>query len=188
MSLQNKIIGDLGGGEALDLVSAARKFSRELDIPPEHTGIFGFSHGAYETLRGMTLPEKVNGVAVDFHWGFGLAQSPMTNLISIMDHTNVPGWVTSLTGEDPRKNPEKWLERSPAVHAERVQGPIFIAHGVNDHRLEITQSQEMKKSLDEAGKPATLLEIEGQGHGFKGRDALIKFYSGQVEFFKNSVH
>ncbi|MBI4347602.1 MAG: prolyl oligopeptidase family serine peptidase, partial [Elusimicrobia bacterium] len=47
----DKMQGDLGGGEILDVVEAAKTFSEKLKIPSRHVGAFGGSHGGYATLR-----------------------------------------------------------------------------------------------------------------------------------------
>ena len=42
----------------------------------------------------------------------------------------------------------------------------------------------MYQRLKELNKPVSYLEIDGQGHGFKGREANLKYYKALFEFLE----
>ena len=99
------IRGDLGGAEILDVGAAAKWGQDALGIPPARTGAFGLSHGGYATMRLLTLPDTVNGTPVDFHFGFGISDAGISNLMRHAGNSNIRGWSVDLMGEDPDKDP-----------------------------------------------------------------------------------
>jgi dipeptidyl aminopeptidase/acylaminoacyl peptidase len=182
----DKMQGDLGGGEILDVVEAAKAVSRELKIPPEHVGAFGGSHGGYATLRALTLPDEVNGHRPGFHFGFGVSDFGIANLVRYVQATNIPGWITEMTAEDPVTHPEKWLSRSPETRACSAHGPLFLAHGANDKRVGVEESRAMHEALKKCGRTKDVyLELPGQGHGFKGTAVLTDYYRALFGFLSN---
>lgn len=179
----DKMQGDLGGGEILDVVEGARVFSNELGIPAAQTGAFGGSHGGYATLRALTLPEKVNGHKPGFKFGFGLSDYGISQLVRYVKNCNIPGWITDMTKEDPAKNPKKWLDRSPETRACAASGPLFLSHGTKDKRVGIEESRAMFEALRKCGRTRDVLyELPGQGHGYKGTGALIAYYHELFKF------
>jgi dipeptidyl aminopeptidase/acylaminoacyl peptidase len=181
----DKMQGDLGGGEILDVVEAAKAFSKELGIPPAQVGAFGGSHGGYATLRALTLPDEVNGHAPGFRFGFGLSDYGISDLVRYVKNCNIPGWITDMTREDPAKNPEKWLDRSPQTHACRASGPLFLSHGSNDKRVGIEESEAMMAALRKCGRTRDVFyKLPGQGHGYKGTPVLIDYYREMFKFLE----
>ena len=65
---------DLGGNETLDMIYVSRYVADKLNIPSQRVGVFGMSHGGYETMRLMTFPGEVNGYKAKFPFGFGIEQ------------------------------------------------------------------------------------------------------------------
>lgn len=182
----DKMQGDLGGGEILDVVEGAKEFSARLGIPPAQTGAFGGSHGGYAALRALTLPEKVNGREVGFRFGFGLSDYGISNLVRYVKNCNIPGWITDMTSEDPAKNPQKWLDRSPETGACRASGPLFLSHGTNDKRVDVEESKAMLAALQKCGRAQDrYYELPGQGHGYKGTGPLVAYYRELFRFLED---
>jgi dipeptidyl aminopeptidase/acylaminoacyl peptidase len=181
----DKMQGDLGGGEILDVVEGAKVFAKKLGIPASQVGAFGGSHGGFATLRALTLPEKVNGYAPGWTFGFGLSDYGISNLVRYVKNCNIPGWITDMTSEDPAKNPEKWLDRSPETHACKAHGPLFLSHGLNDKRVGAEESKAMLEALKKCGRTHDVLYLlPGQGHGFKGTAALVPYYRAVFAFLE----
>lgn len=181
----DKMQGDLGGGEILDVVEAAKTFSKELGIPATQVGAFGGSHGGYATLRALTLPDEVNGHAPGFRFGFGVSDYGISDLVRYVKNCNIPGWITDMTREDPAKNPAKWLDRSPQTHACRASGPLFLSHGSNDKRVGIEESEGMMAALRKCGRTQDVFyRLPGQGHGYKGTPVNVAYYRELFKFLE----
>ncbi len=181
------IRGDLGGAEILDVGAAARWAQQALGIPPERTGAFGLSHGGYATMRLLTLPDSVNGVPVDFRFGFGISDAGISNLLRHAQNSNIRGWSVDLMGDEPEKDPARWLDRSPETHAERLQVPLLLLHGANDIRVRTLESRAMATKLQELGKPVTYVELAGAGHGTAPVAGIYAYWRSIFAFLENIV-
>ena len=172
---------DLGGNETIDMIYCARYVSEMLGIPPERVGCFGMSHGGYETMRLMTFPSEVNGFKASFPFGFGVAVAGFSDIIYEHYHTNIPDW-DYLEAGDPVTERDKLMDRSPINHVDKISGPLLLIHGDHDDRVDIGGSQMLYDALKEAGKPVEFLIMEGQGHGYKGIDNQMRYYSTILDF------
>ena len=172
---------DLGGNETIDMIYCARYVSEMLGIPPERVGCFGMSHGGYETMRLMTFPGEVNGFKASFPFGFGVAVAGFSDIIYEHYHSNIPDW-DYLEAGDPVTERDKLMDRSPISHVDKISGPLLLIHGDHDDRVDIGGSQMLYDALKAAGKPVEFLIMEGQGHGYKGIDNQMKYYSTILDF------
>ena len=172
---------DLGGNETIDMIYCARYVSEMLGIPPERVGCFGMSHGGYETMRLMTFPGEVNGFKASFPFGFGVAVAGFSDIIYEHYHSNIPDW-DYLEAGDPVTERDKLMDRSPISHVDKISGPLLLIHGDHDDRVDIGGSQMLYDALKEAGKPVEFLIMEGQGHGYKGIDNQMRYYSTILDF------
>ena len=172
---------DLGGNETIDMIYCAKYVSEMLGIPAERVGCFGMSHGGYETMRLMTFPGEVNGFKASFPFGFGVAVAGFSDIIYEHYHTNIPDW-DYLEAGDPVTEKEKLMDRSPINHVDKISGPLLLIHGDHDDRVDIGGSQMLYDALKAAGKPVDFLIMEGQGHGYKGIDNNMKYYTKILEF------
>ena len=174
---------DLGGNETIDMIYCAKYVSEMLDIPPEHVGCFGMSHGGYETMRLMTFPGEVNGFKASFPFGFGVAVAGFCDIIWEHYHSNIPDW-DYLEAGDPVKEKDKLMDRSPINHVDKVSGPMLLIHGDHDDRVDIFGSSMLYDALKAQGSPVDFVIMEGQGHGYKGIDNQMKYYSSILNFIQ----
>ena len=175
---------DLGGNETIDMIYCARYVSEMLGIPPERVGCFGMSHGGYETMRLMTFPGEVNGFKTSFPFGFGVAVAGFSDIIYEHYHSNIPDW-DYLEAGDPVTERDKLMDRSPISHVDKISGPLLLIHGDHDDRVDIGGSQMLYDALKAEGKPVEFLVMEGQGHGYKGVDNQMRYYSTILKFIDN---
>lgn len=174
---------DLGGDEIIDIIYCAKYISEKLGVPSERIGVFGMSHGGYATMRLLTFPGVVNGKEISFPFGFGVAVAGFADIIYQHNHSNIPDW-TFLEAGDPIKDKEKLMDRSPISHIDKITGPLLLIHGNHDDRVDIEGSRMIYNALTKIGKPVTFLEVEGQGHGFKGLDNNILYYKTIFNFLE----
>jgi len=174
---------DLGGNEIIDIIYCAKYISEKLGIPPERVGVFGMSHGGYATMRLLTFPGEVNGFKAFFPFGFGVAVAGFADIIYEHNHSNIPDW-TFLEAGDPIKDSVKLKDRSPINHANKICGSLLLIHGNHDNRVNVEGSRRMYKALTELGKPVEYLEIDGQGHGFKGLENNLLYYKTIFNFLE----
>lgn len=174
---------DLGGNEIIDIIYCAKYISEKLGIPPERVGVFGMSHGGYATMRLLTFPGEVNGFKASFPFGYGIAVAGFADIIYEHNHSNIPDW-TFLEAGDPIKDSVKLKDRSPINHADKICGSLLLIHGNHDNRVNVEGSRSMFRVLTELDKPVEYLEIDGQGHGFKGFENNLLYYKTIFNFLE----
>lgn len=177
---------DLGGNETLDMIYVSRYVADKLNIPSQRVGVFGMSHGGYETMRLMTFPGEVNGYKAKFPFGFGIETAGFCDIIWQHHHSNIPDW-TALEAGDSVKDSLKLVDRSPITHADKITGPLLLIHGDHDNRVDIGGSQFMADKLKELGKTYRFVKFPGLGHGIKGVENNRKYYSECFDFIESEV-
>ena len=176
--------GDLGGDEIVDIIYAARWLASEKGYEPHQIGVYGGSHGGYATMRALTFPPATNGRDASFPFGFGWSHAGFSNIVSFYESCNIPDWVIKEAG-NPETESDKLLDRSPIAHVEKLDSPILLTHGSNDWRVPVTESRTFVEKASALGKPVTYVEFEGQGHGIRGFENMVRYYQAALDFFES---
>jgi dipeptidyl aminopeptidase/acylaminoacyl peptidase len=177
--------GDLGGFEVVDVMYGAKFMSDRLKIPPSRVGVFGHSHGGYETMRHLTFPETFGPVKFRFPWGFGIAESGFASIKGQYDGSNIKEWIAKEAGAPSRPGIlQQWEDRSPINHAERLSGNLLLIHGTTDKRVPYAESKTFYDKLVALGKKsqATLVPLEGVGHVAIAKKDILERYAAWFRF------
>jgi dienelactone hydrolase len=177
---------DLGGDEIIDLFYGARWLETRLGLSPSQIGVAGGSHGGYATLRALTFPPETNGRGESYPFGFGMSHAGFSSIVTFYDATNIPDWIILEAG-DPKTERGRLLDRSPLTHVNRLEAPLLLTHGANDNRVGVSESRQFSEEARRLGKPVTYVEFEGQGHGIKGLENLVRYYQVQFDFLQQVV-
>lgn len=179
--------GDLGGDEIVDILYAGKWLVAEKGYEPHQVGVYGGSHGGYATMRALTFPAETNDRGESFDFGFGWSHAGFSNIIDFYESCNIPDWVVKEAG-DPATESEKLLDRSPISHVDLLRAPILLTHGSNDWRVPVKGSREFAEKAKALGRPVTYVEFEGQGHGIRGFENLVRYYQAALNFFESLDH
>jgi dipeptidyl aminopeptidase/acylaminoacyl peptidase len=57
-----------------------------------------------------------------------------------------------------------------------IQVPIYLAHGIDDRRVDVDHAYRLKAMLDLHEAPVTWELMENTGHDFPTRDDAIRYY------------
>ena len=71
---------------------------------------------------------------------------------------------------------------SPALNAERIKTPLFIAQGARDPRVNIDESNQMVKALKARGVDVPYMVKDNEGHGFHNEENQFDFYEAMERF------
>lgn len=97
-----------------------------------------------------------------------------TELLTMQEQRKLPvhldanapdSFESKLIGGTLQENPEKAKAASPISHVSKDDAPILIIHGDQDPLVPLEQSYLFIKALDAVEVPASLVVIEGAGHG-----------------------
>ena len=76
----------------------------------------------------------------------------------------------------PADNPEAYRAGSPVHHLADVERPLLIAHGEQDERVHLKQSEELVEHLDKLGKTYEYVTYPTEGHGLLRAAPQVDFY------------
>lgn len=150
---------------------------------PHRIAIYGGSYGGYATLAGVTFTPHLYACAIDY--------VGVSNLLTFMQ-TIPPYWKPMLEMMyeqvgDPVKDREMLEACSPALHADRIEAPLFIAQGANDPRVNKAESDQMVEALRARGVEVEYMVKDNEGHGFHNQENRFDFYRAMESFLKKHL-
>ncbi|MFJ1968523.1 LpqB family beta-propeller domain-containing protein [Streptomyces sp. NPDC087903] len=79
--------------------------------------------------------------------------------------------------------PGRYAERSPTEHADRVTAPFLLLQGLDDVICPPAQSERFLARMAARGVPHTYLAFEGEGHGFRRADTMIRALEAELALY-----
>jgi len=145
---------------------------------PRRIAIYGGSYGGYATLAGVAFTPDLYAAAVDY--------VGVSNLFTFME-TIPPYWKPMLAKMrdmvgDPVKDKDRLAATSPALHADRIRTPLFVAQGARDPRVNKAESDQMVEALKKRGVEVEYLFKDNEGHGFHNEENRYEFYEAMEKF------
>jgi len=77
-----------------------------------------------------------------------------------------------------------YAERSPINHTDRLSRPMMFFQGLDDKVVPPQQSQAMVDALRKRGIPVEYVELEGEGHGFRKADSVVRTLQAELAFYQ----
>jgi len=161
-----------------DITDGVRYLIKEGIADAKRICIYGASYGRYATLAGVAYTPELYACAVDY--------VGVSNLFTFMK-TIPPYWkpyldmMYEMVG-DPEKDKELLAGASPALHADKIKTPLFVAQGAHDPRVNIEESNQMVKALRAHGVDVPYLVKDNEGHGFHNEENQFDFYEAMEQF------
>ena len=150
---------------------------------PKRIGIYGGSYGGYAALAGAAFTPDLYAAAVDY--------VGVSNLFTFMQSVPVY-WKPLMTKMhdmvgDPIKDRQRLTATSPALHADRIKTPLFIAQGARDPRVNKAESEQMVQALRQRGVDVQYMVKDNEGHGFRNAENRFEFYTAMEAFFRKHL-
>ncbi len=183
---EDKIKGDLGGGEILDILWGARFLEEKFNLDPRQIGIVGGSHGGYATLRALTLPKNFKGVDSKYNFGFGICWAGFADLVDFYKTSNIPDWLSNMLGPF-ETNEELYMNRSPLNFFDELSAPLFITHGTKDSRVPPSTMNGFLEKLRGSNKAHYIYLMDGQGHTGGSIDERVEEYKTMFKFLEETT-
>lgn len=147
---------------------------------PNRIAIYGGSYGGYATLAGLTFTPDLYACGIDY--------VGVSNLFTLMQ-TIPPYWRPMLemmyeqVGH-PEHDADQLAATSPALHADKIKVPLFVAQGANDPRVNKAESDQMVEALRQRGVVVEYMVKDNEGHGFHNQENRFDFYRAMERFLK----
>ncbi|MFI2378527.1 S9 family peptidase [Streptomyces sp. NPDC018964] len=91
-------------------------------------------------------------------------------------------YLESLIG--PRAEvPERYVERSPAAHVDRLSVPFLMLQGLDDVICPPVQCERFLARLAGRGVPHAYLTFEGEGHGFRRAETMVRALEAELSLY-----
>lgn len=147
---------------------------------PNRIAIYGGSYGGYATLAGLAFTPDLYACGIDY--------VGVSNLFTFMQ-TIPPYWRPMLemmyeqVGH-PEHDADQLAATSPALHADKIKVPLFVAQGANDPRVNKAESDQMVEALRQRGVVVEYMVKDNEGHGFHNQENRFDFYRAMERFLK----
>jgi dipeptidyl aminopeptidase/acylaminoacyl peptidase len=143
--LYNQI--DYGGAEIDDVHDARNWAVANLpSVDGSRVGIFGWSHGGFQTL--MNIFNWPNDYKVAY------AGVPVSDLVQRMGYSS-EGYrqlFAEFIGKSAQGNLDEYRRRSPVYHASKLATPLLIHTTTNDEDVRVIEVEHLINALKAAGK------------------------------------
>src|SRR5438270_13552017 len=84
----------------------------------------------------------------------------------------------------PERDHDRLAATSPALHADKIKTPLFIAQGARDPRVNKDESDQMVAALKARGIDVPYIVKENEGHGFRNEENQFAFYEAMETFLE----
>ncbi|XVS60620.1 prolyl oligopeptidase family serine peptidase [Actinosynnema sp. CA-299493] len=91
-------------------------------------------------------------------------------------------YVEGLVGPWPAAA-DRYAERSPANHVDRLAGPVLLLQGLEDEICPPEQADRFAAALDGTGIPHAYLTFEGEQHGFRKAETIVAALEAELSFY-----
>ncbi|USZ71230.1 S9 family peptidase [Natronosalvus halobius] len=181
-----ELYDDWAGAEQGDVAAAAEYVLETYDfLDSDRVVVFGGSYGGYSAYWQMVqYPDLYTA---------GVAWIGLTDLEDMFENT-MPHFRTELMETylgTPEENPDLYRERSPVTHVENVEDPIFLVHGVNDHRVPVSQARIFRDALlengYEEGEDFEYEELGEEGHASSDQAQKLRMFELLADFLERRV-
>ncbi|MFE1753376.1 prolyl oligopeptidase family serine peptidase [Streptomyces anandii] len=79
--------------------------------------------------------------------------------------------------------PERYAERSPAEHADRITAPFLLLQGLDDVICPPAQCERFLARMTGRGVPHAYLAFEGEGHGFRRAETMVRVLESELSLY-----
>jgi dipeptidyl aminopeptidase/acylaminoacyl peptidase len=167
--------GQWGVVDVDDCVAGARHLAARGMVDPERLVIRGGSAGGLTTLCALTFHDVFKAGAS--YYGVSDLKGLDADSHKFESHYN-----EYLIAPQPEAD-TLYLLRSPINHADQLKRPMIFFQGLDDKVVPPPQSEVMVNALREAGVPVAYITLEGEGHGFRKADSIVRTLEAELYFY-----
>lgn len=159
-----------------DIMESYQWLVKNNKVKKNQACIMGASFGAYSAIQSTI---KYPGM-----YKCAIANAGVYDLELIFEEGDIQkrrfgmAYLKTVLGTDQ----EKLKAMSPVYSADKINIPLFLAHGEDDQRAPFEHVERLKSALDKAGKPYQWFVVDKEGHGFYNPKNQKAYMKGVVDF------
>jgi dipeptidyl aminopeptidase/acylaminoacyl peptidase len=176
---RNRLREQWGVVDVQDCAAVARQLAAEGDADPTRLAVRGGSAGGWTSAASLTSADTADLYAC------GMISYPILDLTGWATgetHDFESQYLESLVGPLARV-PDRYRERSPLQHAERVRAPFLLLQGLDDVICPPVQCDRFLEKVDGHAVPHAYLAFEGEGHGFRRAETIIRAVEAELALY-----
>jgi dipeptidyl aminopeptidase/acylaminoacyl peptidase len=166
--------GAWGIADVDDCIAAARFLVERGDVDGERLAIQGGSAGGYTTLAALAFRDT---------FAAGISSYGIGDLETLARDTHKfeSRYLDRLVGPYPAMA-SVYRQRSPVHYFDEISCPVLILQGLEDHVVPPSQAEAMVAALEANRVPYAYLAFAGEGHGFRGGEAIRTAAEAELAF------
>ena len=172
---RQRLAGRWGIVDVDDCVNGARYLAARGLADPQRLAIRGGSAGGYTTLAALTFRDAFAAGAS--HYGVSDLEA-----LARETHKFESRYLDRLIGPYPARK-ALYRERSPIHHVNRIAAPMILFQGLEDRVVPPNQAELMVAALTKKGLPVAYVAFEGEGHGFRRAETIIRAQEAELYFY-----
>lgn len=172
---RQRLQGSWGIVDVMDCINAARYLIAQGRADGQRVAIRGGSAGGYTTLRALTWQNFFATGAS--HYGLAELETFVHDT-----HKFESRYLDYLIGPYPERK-ALYAERSPVNAADQLNVPVILFQGLEDKIVPPSQAEIMIAALQKKGLPYAYLAYEGEQHGFRKAENIIRSAEAELYFY-----
>jgi dipeptidyl aminopeptidase/acylaminoacyl peptidase len=176
-SYQDALRHQWGVADVEDSIAFAQALVTQGLASPGRMAVLGSSAGGFTVLNILIRhPGLFNAGICSFGVSDLLEDARNTHKFEKYYHQFLIG--------DLKKNRQRFIDRSPINHIEKIKDPVALFHGDEDNVVSLSQTLAIYEKLQKNGIRCELQIYPGEGHGFRKPETLKDFYKKIDAFLK----
>jgi dipeptidyl aminopeptidase/acylaminoacyl peptidase len=175
LEYRKRLEGEWGIVDVDDCVAGATYLAEQGLVDAHRHAIRGGSASGFTTLAALAFTDDFDAGCTYF--GIGDLRAFVKDT-----HKFESRYLESLVGPWPEAK-QVYLDRSPALHAERISSPVLVQQGAEDKVVPKEEAERIVDALFERRVPHAYLLYPGEDHGFRSRDAIIRSFGAELSFY-----
>ena len=173
---RQRLNGQWGVVDVADVIHAVRFLAAEGKAGRDRAVIRGGSAGGYTTLAALTFHPEVFKAGASY---YGVSD---LEVLALDTHKFESRYTHSLVGPYPAAR-ATYRARSPIQAVDMIACPLILFQGLEDKVVPPGQSQMMADAVRAKGLPVAYLAFEGEQHGFRKADTIIRSLEAELYFY-----
>jgi dipeptidyl aminopeptidase/acylaminoacyl peptidase len=172
---RNRLRRSWGVVDVADASAAALYLASKGKADREKLVIRGGSAGGYTTLACLAFRDV-------FCCGASYYGVSDLSLLARDTHKFESRYLDLLVGRYPEES-DRYAQRSPIEHLDGFNRPVILLQGLEDKVVPPNQAELVLESLKQKGVPVAYVAFEGEQHGFRKAENIIRAHEAELYFY-----
>jgi dipeptidyl aminopeptidase/acylaminoacyl peptidase len=177
---RRRLNGRWGELDVEDVVAAARAAGERGLVDPKRMVVSGGSAGGFVVLASLAFFPGTFAAGINL---FGVSDLAA---LAKDTHKFESRYLDTLVGPLPA-SASVYATRSPMRAIDRFAAPLLTLQGQEDKIVPPSQSEIIASALKSKGRPVAYLLFQGEGHGFRNSESLVRSLEAQQSFLGQTL-